>query len=93
MAGRVPVLVQDAGAGLVHPFALSHHVVDAQPDLLVGADALSDVVPELVVLRAGRGDPEDPAQGVAVLAGVVVPFLHGVGQETLPVDFYAFQTD
>lgn len=93
VVGRVPVLVGDAEAGLVRPDALGRHVVDAQPDLLVGADALTDVVSELVVLGAGRGGPEDPSQGVAVLAGSVVPFLHRVGQETLAVDLYAFQTD
>ena len=93
VVGRVPVFVCDAGAGLVHPGALRHHVVDPQPDLLSRADALADVVSELVVLILGGGRTEDATQGVAVLAGCVITFSHSVGQETLVVDLCAFQTD
>lgn len=88
--GRVPVRVGDGEARLVRPGALGHHVVDAQPDLLVRAHALPEVLPELGVLVGGRGRAEDAAQGVAVIAGGVVALLHGVGQVALPVDLRAF---
>ena len=91
--GRVPVFVRNTEASLVHPGALGHHVIEAQPDLRVRADALADVVSELVVLVAGRGRAEDAAQVVAVFARSVIAFSQGVGQVTLAVDLFAFQTD
>lgn len=91
--GRVPVFVCNAQAGLVHPGPLIQHVVEAQPDLLVWADALADVVSELVVLITGCGRTEGTAHVVAVFAGIVVAFSHRVGQVTLAVDLFAFQTD
>lgn len=91
--GRVPVFVREVGSGLVYPDPLLRHVGGAEPDLLPGAHALADVVPELVVLVGGRGRPEDAAEVVAVLGGGVVAFSHGVNQIALPVDLYAFQTD
>lgn len=91
--GRVPVFECNAYAGLVHPSAFSHHVVGAQPDLLVWANALADVVSELVVLITGRGRAEDAAQVVAVFTGGVVALPHRVSQVALAVDLFAFQTD
>lgn len=91
--GRVPVFVCNAEACLVHPGALGHHVVDAQPDLLIWADALADVVSELVVLVAGCGRTEDSAQVVAVFTGSVIAFSHRVSQVTLAMNLFAFQTD
>lgn len=91
--GCVPVLVCDAQARLVHPNALRHHVVDSQPHRLVWAEALADVISELVVLLGGCGRSEDAAQVAAVLNGIVVVFFHRVGQITLAVDLCAFQTD
>lgn len=91
--GCVPVLVSDAQASLVHPNALRHHVVDSQPHLLVWAEALTDVVTELVVLVGGCGCSEDATQVAAVLNGIVVVFFLRVSQVTLAVDLYAFQTD
>lgn len=90
--GCVPVFECDGGAGLVHPGALSTHVVDAQPDLLIGADALAEVVSELVVLITGGGRTKDTTQGVTVLAGGVVALPHRVSQETLAMALYTFQT-
>lgn len=87
--GRVPVFVGDAAADQVDPGALGHHVVDAQPDLLTWADALADVVSELVILIRGGGRAEDSAQGVAVFAGGVITFPRGVTQETLAIDLFA----
>lgn len=92
-AGRVPVVVRDGQAALVHPGALRCHVVDAQPDLLVRPDALADVVGEPLVLVAGRGRAEGAAHVVAVLAGRVVALPGGIGQVALAVDLGAFQTD
>lgn len=91
--GRVPVFVRDADPGLVIPNAIGHHVVDAQPDLLVRADSLADVVSELVVLVLGRGRAEDAAQGVAVFTGGVVAFPQRVSQETFAMDLCALQAD
>lgn len=91
--GRVPVFVWNAEAALVYPGALSHHVVDAQPDLLIWADALADVVSELVILIAGCWRTEDTAQGVTVFTGTVVGFSHRVSQVTLVMDLCTFQTD
>lgn len=91
--GRVPVLVCNAGSGLVSPGALGYHVVNAQPDLLIWADAVVDVVFELVVLIAGCGRTEDTTQVVTVFAGSVIVFFHRVSQVTLAVDLDAFQTD
>lgn len=93
VVGRVPVFVCNADAGLVRPGALSHHVDDAQPDLLICTDALADVVSELVVVVAGCGCAEDTTHGVTVLTGSVIAFFHRVSQETLAIDLYAFQTD
>lgn len=75
---------------MVHPLALGGHVVDAEPDLPVRADALTDVVPEPVVLLAGGGSSQDAAQRVAVLTGSVVALLQRVGQETFPMDLFTF---
>lgn len=47
---RLPVLEAHTGAGLVHPLAIRHHVVDAQPDVLIRAETLVHVAVELVVL-------------------------------------------
>lgn len=91
--GGVPVFVCDADTGLVHPFALSHHVIDAQPHLLTGADALADVFSELVILIAGHRRAEDTTHGVAVLTRSVVALPQRVSQETLTMDLDAFQTD
>ena len=88
-----PVFVCDAGAGLVHPDALVHHIVDAQPDLLIRADAPADVISELVILVAGRGRAEDTTQVVTVLTGSMIAFSQRVSQVTLSVDLFAFQTD
>ncbi len=77
---------------MVHPGALGRHVVDAQPDLPIWADALADVVSELVVVIAGCGRAEDSAQVVTVLTGGVIAFLHRVNQVTLAKDFFTFQT-
>lgn len=93
VVGGVPVFECDAGARLVRPGALRHHVLDAQPDLLIRADALADVVSELVVLIAGRGRAEDTTHGVTVLGGGVIAFSHRVGEETLVIDLFAFQAD
>lgn len=93
LVGGVPVFVCNAGAGLVHPGALSHHVVDAKPDLLIWANALADVVSELVVLVAGCGCTKDAAQGVTVLTGSVIAFSYSVSQEALAMALYAFQTN
>lgn len=93
VVGGVPVFECNADTGLVHPAALSHHVIDAQPDLLIWADPLADVVSELVVLIAGCGCTEDTAHGVAVLTGSVIAFSHSVSQETLVMDLRTFQTD
>lgn len=91
--GRVPVFVCNPGAGLIHPGALSHHVVDAKPHLLVRTDAAADVVSELVVVVAGCGRAEESAQVVTVLTGGVVAFSHRVNQITLAINFLTFQTD
>lgn len=88
--GRVPVFVGDAAAGLVDPGALGYHIVDAQPRLLIWADALADVVAELIVLILGCRCAKDTAQGVAVFAGGVITFPHRVTQETLAIDLFAF---
>lgn len=90
--GGVPVFVCDADTGLVCPFTFGHHVVDAQPHLLTGADALADVVSELVVLITGCGRTEDTTHGVAVFTGGVITLPQRLSQETLTVDLDAFQT-
>lgn len=88
--GRVPVFVRDGDPGLVGPGSLGPHVVDAEPHLLSGADALPDVVPELVVVVGGRGRSQDAPHVVAVLAGGMVGLSHRVSQVALTVDLQAF---
>lgn len=46
----LPVLEAHTGARLVHPLAVGHYVINAQPDVLLWADALTYVAVELVVL-------------------------------------------
>lgn len=90
---RLPVLEAHAGARLVHPLALCHHVVDAQPDVRLWAHALAHVAVELVVLVPRRGRGQDATFGDAVLVGCVEALLHRVGQETLAEDLGASQTN
>lgn len=89
----VPVFVHDAVPGLVHPGALSYHVIDAHPDLLIRAHAVTDVVSELVILVAGCGRTDDAAHGITVLRGSVIGLPQGVSQVALSMDLRAFQTD
>lgn len=58
------VLVEDAVACLVRPFAFSHHVADVQPDQLIWANVLVDVVAEMVVLVLGQGGTDYTPKGV-----------------------------
>lgn len=46
----LPVLEAHIGARLVQPLALSHQVIDAQPDVRLWADALTHIAVEMVVL-------------------------------------------
>ena len=78
---------------MVHPLALHHHVVDAQPDVLLWADALTDVVVELVVLVPGQRSAQTASLGDAVVAGCVEVLLLRVSQETLTEDLCASQTN
>ena len=72
---RVPVLVAHSWPGLVNPDALGLHVIYAQPDLLVGPDALVHVVVQLVVVIEGERGAQRATLGNAVLAGSVVMLL------------------
>lgn len=91
--GRVPVFVRNTRARLVYPSALFRRVADTEPHLLDGVGNLADVVPELVVLVAGRRRAKNTAEVAAVLTGGVVALSHRVKQIALSVDLYAFQTD
>lgn len=88
---RLPVLEAHVGARLVHPLAVGHHVVDAQPDVLLGADALAHVAVELVVLVPCHRGGQAASFGDAVVTGCVESLLHWVGQETLAKDLEASQ--
>lgn len=90
---RLPVLEAHAGARLVHPVAVGHHVVDAQPDVLLGPDALAHVAEELVVLVSGRRRGQAAPFGDAVVAGGVEVLLHGLGQQALAEDLGSSQTN
>lgn len=68
----LPVLVADGGARHVDPLALRGHVVEAQPDLGLGADALARVIVEGIVLLPVLGRAERAALRDAALAGLVV---------------------
>lgn len=46
----LPVLEAHVGAQMIQPLTVSHHVIDAQPDVLPWTDALAYVVVELVIL-------------------------------------------
>lgn len=89
----LPVLEAHVGARLVHPLALGHQVVDAQPDVRLWADALAHVAVELVVLVSCQRGGQTATFGDAVVAGRVEGLLHGVGQETLAGDLGASQTN
>lgn len=65
----LPVLKAQPGAALVKPVPLCDHVVDAQPDVFLLADALTDVVVEFVILGTGQRGAEDAPQGHAVVIG------------------------
>lgn len=75
LEGRVPILIAYGGASLVDPDALRLHVIDAQPDFLIGPNALAHVVVQLVVLVEREGGAERATLGDAVLAGRVVALL------------------
>lgn len=77
---------------MVHPLAIGHHVVDAQPDVLLWADALAYIVVELVVLVSCQRSAQAASHGDAVLAGCVESLLCHVSQETLADDLGASQT-
>jgi len=68
----LPVLVADGAARHVDPLALCRHVVEAQPDLCLRADALAHVVIESVVLLPALRGAERAALRDAVFAGLVV---------------------
>lgn len=78
---------------MVHPLAIGHRVVDAQPDVLLWADALTHVVVELVVLVPCQRRAQTSPLGEAVGAGCAEGLLHRVGQETLAEDLGASQTN
>ena len=80
-------------ARLVHPVALRYHVVDSQPDVLVGADSAADVVAQLVVLLSAQRGTQGPALSDAVIASSVVRLLHWICQETLTKDLGSFQAN
>lgn len=90
---RLPVLEAHAGARLVHPLAVGHHVVDAKPDVLLGADALAYVAVELVVLVSCQRSAQAASFGDAVITGCVESLLHWVSQETLAEDLGAPQAN
>lgn len=90
---RLPVFEAHVGPRLVHPLAVGHNVVDAQPDLLLGADALADVAVELVILVSCHRGGQAAPFGDAVVAGRVESLLHRIGQETLADDLCTSQTN
>lgn len=90
---RLPVLEAHTGPRLVHPQAVGHHVVDAQPDVLLGAEALAHVAVELLVLVRCQGGAEAASLGRAVIAGCVESLLRWISQETLANDLSASQTN
>lgn len=89
----LPVLETHIRARLVHPLAVGDHVVDAQPDVLLGADALPHVVVELLVLLPCQGSAQASSFGDAVLTGWVEGLLHWISQETFTEDLCASQTN
>lgn len=89
----LPVLEAHTGAWLVHPLAVCHHVIDAQPDVLIGADALTDVVVQLVVLVSCQRSAQAAPFGDAIFTGCMEGLFHRISQETLAEDLCAFQTD
>lgn len=68
----LPVLVADGAARHVDPLALCCHVVEAQPDLHLRANALAHVVVEGVVLLPILGGAERAPLQDAVFTGLVV---------------------
>lgn len=78
---------------MVHPLAFGHHVIDAQPDVLLRADALTYVAVELVVLVSCQRSAQTASLGDAVITGGVEGLLHWVSQETLAEDLSASQTN
>lgn len=88
----LPVREAHAAARLIHPPALGDHVVDTQPDVHRRADALPDIVQQLLVVVGRGGCDQAAALGRAVVAGGVEAPLDAVGQETLARDLGASQT-
>lgn len=89
----LPVLEAHAGARLVHPLTIRHHVVDAQPDVFLQAQTLAHIAVQLVVLISCQRGAQAASFGDAVFTGCMKGLLHWVGQETLAQDLGAFQTN
>lgn len=89
----LPVFEAHAGPRLVHPLTIGHHVIDTQPDVILWADALADVVVELVVLVSCHRSAQAASLGDAVITGCVEGLLHWISQETLAEDLGSFQTN
>lgn len=89
----LPVLVADGAACHVDPLALHGHVVEAQPDLGLRADALAHVVVEGIVLLPVLGRAERAALRDAVFAGLVVCLGLQKRQKAFQMNFGAFQAN
>lgn len=89
----LPVLVADGAARHVNPLALRRHVVEAQPDIHLGADALAHVVVEGVILLPILGGAERAPLQDAVFAGLVVRLGLRKCKEAFQVNFGAFQAN
>lgn len=89
---RLPVLEAYVGAWVVQPLTVSHHIIDAQPDVLLWADALAHVVVELVILVSWGRRAEDPSFGDAVFTSGMKGPLHRISQETFADYLGASQT-
>lgn len=89
----LPVLKEQVGARLVEPFPLGQHVIDAQPNVFLRANAPADVVDELIVLIPCQRGADCAPFSNAVIVGCVVDLLSGVSQETLANNLDAFQAN
>lgn len=89
----LPVFEAHIRARLVNPLAIGNYIINSQPDVLIGADALAHVAVELVVLVPCQRSAQAASFGEAVVTGIVERFLHWIGQETLAMDLGAFQTN
>lgn len=89
----LPVLEAHSGAWMVQPQTVGHHIVDAQPDVLLQAEALACILVELIILITWLRGAQNASFSNAVFNCSVEGLFHWISQEALAKDLRASQTN